>query len=301
MNRVLVTGAHGFIGRHVVSQLLQAGRDVVCLDYRKPDGVSMGETWITADLLDTAQCVGLLADLQATHWMHFAWSTIPGEYWTSLDNVRWVEASTVLLRAFVRFGGQRVVMAGTCAEYDWNYGYCSESFTPQHPATLYGTCKHALQSILAAYARQVGLSAAWGRIFFLYGPHEHPTRLVASVIRALLQNQEALCSHGEQVRDFLYVEDVASAFVALLESRVTGPVNIASGRPRTLREVVETIADKMKRRELLRWGAIGTVSSEPPVLLADTRRLFSEVGWRPVYDLHEGLDQTIAWWRRLAP
>jgi nucleoside-diphosphate-sugar epimerase len=312
MNRILVTGASGFIGQHVVARLLQAGHDVVCLGRRKLDRRKLGRrklgrqkhitpgtrgTWIAADLLDVPQSVAILADLKATHWMHFAWNTAPGEYWTSPENVRWVEASVALLQAFVRQGGERVVMAGTCAEYDWNYGYCSEFLTPLHPATLYGTCKHSLQMVLAAYARQLGFSSAWGRIFFLYGPHEHPQRLVASVIRSLLQDQEALCSDGSQLRDFLHVEDVASAFVALLESRVNGPVNIASGQPVALREVVETIAGKLNRLPLLRLGAMPASVSEPPLLLADTRRLFSEVGWRPSYDLHQGLAQTIAWWR----
>src|SRR5207245_614301 len=89
-------------------------------------------------------------------------------------------------------------------------------------------CKLALASLLEAYAGQTGLSQAWARIFFLYGPREHPKRLVSSVIRSLLRGERARCSHGQQIRDYLHVEDAAGALVALLESEVTGR---AAGRP----------------------------------------------------------------------
>lgn len=208
-----------------------------------------------------------------------------------------MSASLALLQAFAEQGGRRVVMAGSCAEYDWEHGRCMEDVTPRTPATVYGTCKNALQDMLAVYARQYDLSSAWGRVFFLYGPHEYPSRLVALVIRSLLRGQPALCSSGEQVRDFLYVSDVASAFVALLDSKVQGPVNIASGEAMTIRNVVAETAMKLGCPELLRLGARAPSTQEPPILLADVRRLKEEVGWRPGFDLNRGLDATIAWWR----
>src|SRR5436190_5168313 len=142
------------------------------------------------------------------------WYAVPGRYWTSTENIRWVHASLELLQLFREHGGERVVMAGTCAEYSWAGGYCSESATELAPASLYGTCKHALRLIVEAYAEQTNLSVAWARLFFLYGPFEDSTRLVASVIRSLLKGQPALCSSGNQQRDFLYVEDAAKALVA---------------------------------------------------------------------------------------
>ena len=188
-------------------------------------------------------------------------------------------------------------MAGTCAEYDWQYGYCSEQVTPLAPATLYGTCKHSLQIVLDSFARQTGLSAAWGRIFFLYGPHEHPSRLISSVIVSLLKGEPARCSHGNQIRDFLYVEDVADAFTALLESDITGPVNVASGGPIALRDIIYKIAEKIDREDLIQLGVVPVSSHEPHLLVADVSRLTDEVGWMPKYNLDRGLEQTIAWWR----
>lgn len=222
MKRILITGASGFIGRHCVPLLLKKGYEVHAVG-RRTTGVEVtGAHWHAADLLDAKQMEGLVADVKASHLVHFAWYSVPGEYWTSHENLRWVQASLELLRLFARHGGERVVMAGTCAEYDWNYGYCSEGFTPLSPRTLHGVCKHSLERIVTSYAALAGISAAWGRIFSLFGPHEHPSRLVPSVIYSLLRREQVNCSHGNQIRDYLYVEDVASAFVALLESTLQG-------------------------------------------------------------------------------
>lgn len=297
MKRVLLTGANGFIGRHCLQPLCSRGFEVHAVDIRVPKESDTTVHWHQVDLTDPKQVLELVSGVQPTHLLHFAWFAEPGEYWISLENTRWVQASLDLLQAFALYGGQRVVMAGTCAEYDWRHGYCSEAVTPLAPTTLYGICKHSLQLMLIAYSERTGLSAAWGRVFFLYGPHERPERLVSSVIRSLLQGEPARCSHGNQIRDFLHVEDVAGAFVALLESKVEGAVNIASGLPVALKEVIAQIAEELGRQSLIRLGAVPMSANEPRLLVADASRLTNEVGWAPGYDLSLGLRQTIDWWK----
>ncbi len=295
--RVLVTGAGGFIGRHCLPVLISNGFEVHAADVFVPNEKPGGLHWHQVDLLDTKQVHALVATIHPTHLLHFAWYVKPGEYWNSLENIRWVEGSLHLLRTFHMNGGKRIVMAGTCAEYDWSHGYCSEHATPLVPTTLYGTCKNALQHLLKDFSRVTGLSSAWGRIFFLYGPYENPKRLVSSVILNLLQNKTAPCSHGNQIRDFLHVEDVTSAFVSLLTSHVNGPVNIASGRPVTLREIVLTAADCLGARERVQFGALPALEHEPPLIVGDIRRLADEVGWHPRYDLVTGIAQTVSYWQ----
>jgi nucleoside-diphosphate-sugar epimerase len=151
--------------------------------------------------------------------------------------------------------------------------------------------------MLDAFSRQTDISAAWGRIFFLYGPGEHPHRLVSSVIRSLLLSEPARCSHGNQLRDYLHVQDVADAFVALLESDFLGPINVASGNPVRVKEIIGIIAEKLDRPDLVQLGALQSPVNDPPVLIADTARLSGEVAWLPKYDLERGLEQTISWWK----
>jgi UDP-glucuronate decarboxylase len=132
------------------------------------------------------------------------------------------------LAAFKSDGGERAVMAGTSAEYDWTRaGVCDERSSPLAgdlggAVTPYAECKVAMYRELERFGRLEGLSTAWGRIFFQFGPAEDASRLVASVIINLLSGREAPCSHGRQVRSFLHVADVGSAFAALLDSEIQG-------------------------------------------------------------------------------
>lgn len=296
MKRVLLTGSSGFIGRCTPVLLAPLGYEIHAVGRHGRPGTWPGVSYHVADLLDGGETEAVLSRVQPTHLLHFAWYTVPGRYWTAPENLRWTEASLRLLRAFEAHGGRRVVMAGTCAEYDWRYGYCSERLTPVIPSSLYGTCKHALQQVVSAHCAEVGLSSAWGRIFFVYGPYEHPSRLVPSVIRALRQGVPARCTAGTQLRDFLHVRDVAAAFVALLDSTIEGPVNIGSGQPVEIRRLIYAIADTLGRRDLVELGALALPASDPPAVIADVARLHDELGWSPEYDLDSGITDTITWW-----
>lgn len=298
MKKVLVTGASGFIGRHCLPFLIAQNYEVHAVHSKSTIKTVEKVHWHQADLLNTQQLVTLIDTISPSHLLHLAWYAIPGRYWTSAENFRWVQASLTLLEHFARVGGQRVVMAGSCAEYDWRYGYCSEQITPLVPTTIYGTCKQALQMMVTAYCAEYGLSCAWGRIFFPYGSYEYPTRLVPSVIRALLKGEPARCSHGEQIRDFLAVQEVANAFVTLLESEVCGAVNIASGQPTAVKTIVTKIAELLDRRDLVQLGALPLSENEPPLLVADVTRLSEELKWQPQQHLDHYLEKTVDYWKQ---
>jgi nucleoside-diphosphate-sugar epimerase len=296
VKRVLVTGASGFIGSHCLAPLVDRGYDVHAVASRAIPFELDGVTWHRANLLDDGEQRALIAGVEPTHLLHLAWFVAPGKVIDAVVNVDWTRASLGLYEEFVSSGGERALSGGSSYEYDWRFGYCLEDVTPLVPDTVYGSCKKALGEIVTAYADTCGLASAWARIFFLYGPREHPDRLVSSVVRSLLADTPALCSHGEQIRDYLYVEDVAEALVALLDSDVVGPVNVGSGRPIALKDIVNTIGDKLGRPDLIQLGAIPARVNDAPLVVADTGRLANLVGWSPTYDLDAGLERTIAWW-----
>jgi nucleoside-diphosphate-sugar epimerase len=298
VTRVLVTGGTGFIGRQALAALAERGFEVHAVARREPPAeLASLAAWHQFDLLDPEGAEGAVAAAEPTHLLHLAWFAEHGAFWTSPENVRWVEASLRLLRVFAGSGGRRAVMAGTCAEYDWSFGTLVEEETPLRPATLYGAAKRGLHEVARAYAAGAGFDLAWGRVFFLYGPHEDAGRLVSSVIGSLLRGEEARTSEGTQVRDFLHVADVADAFAALLASDVTGAVNVASGDGIEIRKVVQRIGELTGREDLLSIGALPARDGDPPQLVADVRRLRDEVGWRPHFSLDQGLREAVDWWR----
>ena len=295
--RVLLTGGTGFIGRHCIADLRARGYEVHATTTGSA-AVSDGVRWHHADLLNGDETAALLAEVRPDSLLHLAWYAEHGLFWQALENLDWVRASIALLRAFIAGGGRRVVFAGSCAEYDWADGHCSEDATPLKPQGLYGVSKHAFRQIAEETARHTGIRCAWGRIFFLYGPAEQPGRLVPLIVRSQLRGERVACSGGELQRDYMYVADVASALVALLDSPLEGAVNIGSGRAVSIRAMVDRIVAKLGHPELVDFGARAPTREEVPLVVADTTRLSGELHWAPHVDLDQGLDLTIDWWRQ---
>ncbi len=297
--RILVTGLSGFVGRQVLAPLLARGFEVHAIT----SGVGSvdatpGLTMHCADLLAPTTAAAILRCIQPSHLLHLAWMRDPGAGLMDGQNRSWAMASLRLYRAFAAWGGRRAVFAGSCAEYDWSHELLHETETPSRPRNIYGAAKNALRQALQKAAVEDGVSVAWGRLFFLYGPYEPKRRLVAHVTTSLLAGHHAKTSVGHQERDFLHVADAGQALVALLESAVTGTVNIASGECVPIRQLIETLGRLAKRPDLLEIGARSSDPDEPLRLAAHIARLSTEVGFTAQYSLEAGLTETLEWWRR---
>jgi nucleoside-diphosphate-sugar epimerase len=296
--RVMVTGATGFIGCHCVQRLVAAGYEVHAVSSQSSSSAACaGIRWHRHDLHDPIACVAAIDAIRPTHLLHLAWIATPGVFWSSEANLAWLASGVRLIDEFYRRGGKRAVGAGTCAEYAWTAADSAEMETPLHPDTIYGRCKLALSLAFEAAAGVHGQSAAWARLFFPYGPGEPEARLIPAVIRALLRGEVVECTHGRQVRDFVFVDDVADALVALLANSAQGAFNIGSGTGNTLREVVDVIVSRLGHGELVRFGARAAPPGDPMRVVADVSRVGREIGWKPRVGIEEGIDCAIASWR----
>lgn len=299
MKRILVTGATGFIGNTVCKLLLQKDFEVHAISSREIKNTLNTDIYChRADLLNFVEIKELISEVRPTHLMHFAWYAVPSKYANAEENLLWVQVSKEILENFKEFGGKRMVFAGTCFEYDLKYGYLKEDTTPSRPNTLYGICKYSFENIARDYCIKNELSFASGRIFYLYGEGESAKRIIPYVINNLLDNKVVRCSHGNQIRDFLNVYDVASAFIEIINSDLEGIVNIGSGKPIKLKEIILNIGKKIGKENLIHFGEIKSAENEPRMIVSDNTKLINNTNWTQKYDLDSGLDITIDWWRK---
>jgi nucleoside-diphosphate-sugar epimerase len=276
--RLLLTGATGFVGRALLGPLRVRGFEVHALAHRAPPADPRA-TWYRGDLFDAAEMRTLLRDIRPKVLVHAAWYVVHGRFWSAPENADWVEASDALAAMFSEAGGRRLIGLGTCVEYA---EADRDDAAPWHetrriaPSTPYGRAKAALAARLA---RRTELELAWARVFHLFGEGEHPDRLVPSVARALAEGREARCASGRPVRDFASTRFVAEALAALTASRVAGAVNIGSGEGRAIADVVRFLGEAAGRPDLIRLGALPERPNEVPRMVADVTRLRREVGF----------------------
>jgi UDP-glucose 4-epimerase len=244
-----------------------------------------------ADLLEKGERERLFEFCAPSHFLHMAWCTAPIMYWQSPDNFRWLEASAHLASLFVKHGGSRFIGVGTCAEYDWKQGLCSELSTLLSNATPYARCKNAFHGEIRRLNAQTGLPYCWARMFFPYGRGESPQKLISSAMVSLADNREFVCKSGDLRRDYIYADDVAEALVRLLTSSFIGSMNIGTGLAPKISDIVFLVAEKLGRTRLVRM--MDSESLEPPLVVADTTRLTTELGWHPSWSLDMGVARMI--------
>lgn len=299
-SRVLVTGSRGFLGTHVVRALLATGREVAILmrgtAAREPVAKAPERlTILPANLQDPAALRRQLEEWRPDACIHLAWYAEPGRYLEAPENVAALNGTLALLQELMRVDCASVAMTGTCAEYDTDQGWLHED-TPLRPRTLYAASKASASLLAQQLAKGSRTNVAWARVFYPYGPFEDHRRAVPALITHLLEGRRFAASSGEQVRDYIYATDVADAFVTLIDRNATGSFNVSSGTPITVRGLMETIGDRLGRRELIDFGAATARGWEPRFICGDNSRLRA-LDWVPKYTLGQGVDETIAWWR----
>lgn len=238
--KFVVTGATGFIGRHVVALLLEQGHDVLGVT-RDASRLAPkpGLTVFQADLAEEPNAALMREITEADCLIHLAWNGLPN-YMSRHHFEDELPRQYRFLKAAIENGAKKIFISGTCFEYGLKNG-CLTPDTPCDPVTAYGLAKDTLRRQLFFLTNNLPVILIWGRLFYVYGEGQHTNSLYPQLCKAAREGQSVFnMSAGDQIRDYLYIEDLSKSIVSrLMYISANDVINICSEQPRSVRSLVE--------------------------------------------------------------
>jgi UDP-glucose 4-epimerase len=299
--RVVVTGANGFVGAHLVDHLVRLGASVTALV--RPHS----NTWRLASVAQRVHLVRAELDdpsldrvvNSAEMFYHLAASgTNQADH-----NAYPMLQSNVLgsynaLELAARLGAKRMICAGTGLEYGPRLAATEESTL--RPITAYAATKAAASLVIHACARRMGVTVVTLRMYSVYGPAQARHFVVPYTVTRALAGEPIELTGGMQLRDYVYIDDVVQAYVrsgdaAIPEAEGSAFYNVASGAQLPVRDLVTTIVSLARSTSAVKFGARPYSPTEMWESSGSIAKAERELGWRPQVALSDGLQRTITW------
>jgi dTDP-6-deoxy-L-talose 4-dehydrogenase (NAD+) len=271
--RIAITGATGFVGRHVLQELQARDLDVIVVSRTADHAPTSARdvNYLVMDIFGDDDAYTKMGKPDVL--IHLAWSGLPN-YQSAHHLGSELPAQIEFLSSCVRSGLKRLVVTGTCFEYGLIAGKLSEDMATQ-PCTQYGAAKDLLRRKLEELRQELNFELAWLRLFYLFGEGQSEKSLYTLFHEAVRHGEPTFdMSGGEQLRDFLPIEEAARLIVdiALLDGN-TGIVNICSGVPITVRALVQRWIDASGTSIAMRLGLIPYSEIEPMAFWGDRGKL----------------------------
>ncbi len=304
--RCLVTGASGHLGSYLTERLVKEGSEVSILvrpqsDLWRLSGVMERINVLRADLSDLGNVAPLINELKPEATFHLAWEGVTSAFKNSPEQITRNVTGSLDLFELVRLAGcQLWVGVGSQAEYGPHDSVLTEE-TPVRPLTAYGTAKLCVGLLTKKLCELSGMRYLWLRLLATYGPKDDERHLLPATIARLLAHERPSLTLGEQLWDYLYVEDAADAiYRAAMTEEAQGVFNLGSGESQSIRRVMERIRDLIDPTLPLGFGEIPYPKDQLMRLETSVDRLRSATTWTPQVNLDEGLRRTVDWFRARA-
>jgi nucleoside-diphosphate-sugar epimerase len=306
--RVLLTGAGGFIGSHLLRRFLRDGDHAVAVVLRpgrtrtRIDGLLDSVEVIPGDLVNAETLAEPVHRFAPEIVVHAAWAVPTAKNRNSVEHAEHVHYTISLLKLAHAAGASHFVGIGSQAEY----GAAADRHQTQaagQPSTLYGTAKLCAGMLAERVCATVGMRFAWLRLFSAYGPGEDPTWLIPAMCAKFMAREKPATTAGEQRYDYLYIDDVAEAVHRVaIQAPATGFFDLGSGRGVAVREVIERVRDLISSALPalpIGFGEVPYAADQVMRMEANIDRLQEITGWRPQIDLETGLRRAVDWFRRV--
>jgi nucleoside-diphosphate-sugar epimerase len=285
-DRILILGCSGTVGSRLVEKLCMQGLLVFGVRGQSPCPVVNDlHHCVNSDLL-TQDVSEYVRYTKTFLLIHTAWEMTPTTFWNDSNNFKWSSKSALLIQKFFEYGGGKVLVTGSCAEYSWVSDSTLSEKSIEGPNSAYGESKLNL----LRFIQDEGFPYLWTRTFFQFGQDKHSNKLIPKLIRSAIAGTLVNLENPLHVRDFIHIDDIIPILSALIVGNQSGIVNIASGIGRSVSDVVQQVEMGLGKKIDIVYADSG---GSPTSVVADVSRLRSLLRNFEIQPFAESIECTI--------